>query len=81
MLSTLEAHKKTARLLAKPWEKPDLADTFVDATTRNTLCKPEMQLMAEHRDKYTAFTRTKRTAKHHQKTTGYVSTRACPMFV
>lgn len=72
MLSTLQAHQKTNRLLAKPWEKPDLADTFADASNKNTLSRGEAEAMAAHRDKYTAAMRTQRTAREYQKKNGRV---------
>ncbi|PNW70067.1 hypothetical protein CHLRE_17g704300v5 [Chlamydomonas reinhardtii] len=73
MLSTLQAHQKTNRLLAKPWEKPDLADTFADASNKNTLSRGEAEAMAAHRDKYTAAMRTQRTAREYQKKNGRVA--------
>lgn len=80
MLSTLEAKKKTTRLLAKPWDKPELADTWADATNKNTLGRSEAMLMGETRDKATAAMRAQRTAREQAKRNGRVGGRwrGCP---
>lgn len=80
MLSTLEAKKKSTRLLAKPWDKPELADTWADATNKNTLGRSEAMLMGETRDRATAAMRSQRTAREQAKRNGKVGgrRRRCP---
>ncbi|KAG2493472.1 hypothetical protein HYH03_008289 [Edaphochlamys debaryana] len=60
MLSTIEAKKKSNRLLAKPWEKPELADTYADTTNRNTFSRNEAAALGAIKDKATTAMRTAR---------------------
>jgi hypothetical protein len=73
MLSTLEAKKKTSKLLARPFEKPETAGLYPDATSRATFTRAEAATLAAHRDKATAAMRAGRTAREHAKRNGPVS--------
>ncbi|KXZ50888.1 hypothetical protein GPECTOR_14g137 [Gonium pectorale] len=71
--STMEATKKSSRLLTKPWEKPELVDAFTDTPNKVTLTRAEAAAQGAHRDKYTTAMRAQRLAKEHQKKNGRIA--------
>ncbi|GLI64998.1 hypothetical protein VaNZ11_008424 [Volvox africanus] len=73
MLSTLEARKKSTRLLTKPWDKPELGDAYREISNKETMSRAEAQAAAAHKEKYTAVMRAQRTAREAQRKNGRVA--------
>ncbi|EFJ49198.1 hypothetical protein VOLCADRAFT_90100 [Volvox carteri f. nagariensis] len=72
MLTTLEARKKSTRLLTKTWDKPELADAYKETSTKETMSRAQAAAAGAHKEKYTTFMRAQRTAREEQRKNGRV---------